>query len=84
MEAVVTHTPLQLRNHFAVLHTHINASDPLALWMEFKEDFAEDYMYQHQHLTTEKAAIMALIYIEDTVSSMGGPQLCEIELLKAS
>lgn len=56
----------------------------MALWMEFKQEFAEDYMHHHPHLTVEEATNMALIYIEDTVTAMGGPQLQDVGMPKAS
>ncbi|GFR87910.1 hypothetical protein ElyMa_002504700 [Elysia marginata] len=46
--------------------------DPLVLWQELKQDLAEDYIRQHRDLTTEDAANVALINIEDAVTSVKG------------
>ncbi|GFR60661.1 LOW QUALITY PROTEIN: ATP-dependent DNA helicase PIF1 [Elysia marginata] len=67
-EAVVSHVLClqKMRNLFAVLLTDTKyAFDLLALWLEFKQKLAEDYIHQHQNLTTEEAANTALVYIEN-------------------
>lgn len=64
-EAKEFNSPKQLRHLFAFINALNIPSNALALWNEFKEYFAEDFLREHDE---ETAYNMALLEIEDILN----------------
>ena len=64
-EATLTCMPKQIRSLFAVILTHCEASDPLALWNTFKQWMIEDFA---RRMTADRAEQMALAHISRIIA----------------
>jgi hypothetical protein len=81
-EASVSRSSRSLRVLFAILLRSCDVGNPLSLWLNYRDDLAEDFKHQAQ-LRYPEIEIgysddiynAALIAIEDSVISMGGEQL---------
>ena len=66
--AAVSQMPVQLRQLYATIGSHSEASDLLKLWEDFKQHMIEDYLLR---FSRETVTAHALIAIENMLSQSG-------------
>ncbi|XP_054708402.1 uncharacterized protein LOC129218210 [Uloborus diversus] len=89
-EAALTRSPVMLRNLFVVILQTCDLSNPLHLWLNFREHLSEDILHQRR-ISSNNMEIQfddsifnnALIIVEDKMKSSGGLGLQPVGLPSA-
>lgn len=87
-DSVVSSTPHQIRTLFAIIVSTCSPSNPMDLWIKFKEDMSDDILHRVRNLSSDSTLQLtpeilneALIMIEDICLSIVNKSLSLLGLL---